>query len=78
MLLVLDTGQKLLHLALEELHDKEAKTKGGWIERKLAPRYDPKGEKHISFEQFERILLSNSVCAWGECFRAPVTSIENT
>lgn len=53
---------------LVDLHQEQEKRGKGWIERKLGKAYDPRSEEQISYELFERVLRSGSVCAWGECF----------
>ncbi|CBN79564.1 conserved unknown protein [Ectocarpus siliculosus] len=63
----LASGRDAFLEGLLSLHEDEEKRTKGWIERKLAPAYDPANEEQISFELFERVLRSGPVCAWGEC-----------
>ncbi|CAN0124890.1 unnamed protein product [Ectocarpus sp. 4 AP-2014] len=63
----LASGRDAFLDGLLSLHEDEEKRTKGWIERKLAPAYDPAKEEQISFELFERVLRSGPVCAWGEC-----------
>eukprot|EP00903_Cladosiphon_okamuranus_P011178 g10549.t1 len=63
----LASGRDAFLKGLLSLHEDEEKRTKGWIERKLAPTYDPAKEEKVSFELFERVLRSSPVCAWGEC-----------
>ncbi|CAM9307507.1 unnamed protein product [Pylaiella littoralis] len=63
----LASGRDAFYKGLLSLHEDEQKRTKGWIERKLAPTYDPADEEQVAFELFERVLRSSPVCAWGEC-----------
>ncbi|CAM9333401.1 unnamed protein product [Laminaria digitata] len=62
----LASGRDAFLKGLTALHEDEEKRTKGWIERKLAPTYDPAREEQLSFELFERVLRSSPVCVWGE------------
>eukprot|EP00904_Undaria_pinnatifida_P008329 jgi/Undpi1/4626/HiC_scaffold_18.g07980.m1 len=62
----LASGRDAFLKGLTALHEDEEKRSKGWIERKLAPAYDPTKEEQLTYELFERVLRSSPVCAWGE------------